>query len=88
MPLINCPKCGQAYDLPGVIAVRMSSGIAICHCGEWLSGSKAAVLARTIGADQIREIDVQPYRWIILTKQVMHHCLHTAAIKDCSWFDC
>lgn len=62
MPLINCPKCGQAYDLPGVIAVRMSSGIAICHCGEWLSGSKAAVLARTIGADQIREIDVQPYR--------------------------
>lgn len=62
MPLISCPKCAQAYDLPGVVAVRMSGAIAICHCGEWLAGSKAAVLARTIGADQIREIDLQPYK--------------------------
>lgn len=62
MPLITCPKCAQAYDLPGVVAVRMSGAIAICHCGEWLAGSKAAVLARTIDADQIREIDLQPYR--------------------------
>jgi pSer/pThr/pTyr-binding forkhead associated (FHA) protein len=62
MPLIHCPKCGQAYDIPGVIAVRLSSSIATCHCGEWLSGSKAAVLARIMDVDQIREIDMTPYR--------------------------
>lgn len=62
MPLIRCPKCGQAYDVPGVVAVRLQSSIATCHCGEWLSGSKAAVLARVLDADQIREIDMKPYR--------------------------
>jgi pSer/pThr/pTyr-binding forkhead associated (FHA) protein len=62
MPLIRCPKCGQAYDVPGVIAVRLQNSIATCHCGEWLSGSKAAVLARLIDVDQIREIDMKPYR--------------------------
>jgi len=62
MPLIRCPKCGQAYDVPGVVAVRLPSSIATCHCGEWLSGSKAAVLARLIDVDQIREIDLKPYR--------------------------
>ena len=62
MPLIRCPKCGQNYDVPGVIAVRLPSSIATCQCGEWLSGSKAAVLARLVDADQIREIDLKPYR--------------------------
>src|SRR5687767_587511 len=62
MPLIRCPKCGQAYDVPGVIAVRLPNSIATCQCGEWLSGSKAAVLARIIDVDQIREIDMAPYR--------------------------
>ncbi|MCU1246422.1 MAG: hypothetical protein JWN02_2332 [Acidobacteria bacterium] len=62
MPLIRCPKCGQAYDVPGVIAVRLPNSIATCHCGEWLSGSKAAVLARLLNPEQIREIDLQPYR--------------------------
>src|SRR5688572_20831580 len=62
MPLIRCPKCGQAYDVPGVIAVRLPSSIATCHCGEWLSGSKAAVLARLVDASEIREIDMKPYR--------------------------
>jgi pSer/pThr/pTyr-binding forkhead associated (FHA) protein len=62
MPLIRCPKCGQAYDLPGVIAVKLPSSIATCHCGEWLSGSKAAVLARIVDAEKIREIDLKPYR--------------------------
>lgn len=62
MPLIRCPKCGQAYDVPGVIAVRLQNSIATCHCGEWLSGSKAAVLARVIDVNQIREIDMKPYR--------------------------
>ncbi len=62
MPLIRCPKCGQAYDVPGVVAVRLPNSIATCHCGEWLSGSKAAVLARLVDVDQIREIDMKPYR--------------------------
>lgn len=62
MPLIRCPKCGQAYDVPGVVAVRLPNSIATCHCGEWLSGSKAAVLARLVDASQIREIDLKPYR--------------------------
>lgn len=62
MPLIRCPKCDQAYDVPGVIAVRLPNSIATCQCGEWLSGSKAAVLARLVDADKIREIDLKPYR--------------------------
>ncbi|MGZ5432467.1 MAG: FHA domain-containing protein [Thermoanaerobaculia bacterium] len=62
MPLIRCPKCGQGYDVPGVIAVRLPGSIATCHCGEWLSGSKAAVLARLVDAEKIREIDLKPYR--------------------------
>ena len=62
VPLIRCPKCAQAYDLPGVVAVRLSGSIAICGCGEWLSGSKAALLARTIDAEEIRELDLAPYR--------------------------
>lgn len=62
MPLIRCPKCDQAYDVPGVIAVRLPNAIATCHCGEWLAGSKAAVLARMLNPDKIQEIDLQPYR--------------------------
>jgi pSer/pThr/pTyr-binding forkhead associated (FHA) protein len=62
MPVIRCPKCGQGYDIPGVIAVRLQSSIATCHCGEWLSGSKAAVLARLVDVEKVKELDLQPYR--------------------------
>src|SRR3954464_4177170 len=62
MPLIRCPKCGQAYDIPGVIAVRLPNSIATCHCGEWLAGSKAAVRARVLNPEEIREVALQPYR--------------------------
>lgn len=62
MPLIRCQKCGQAYDVPGVIAVRLPNSIATCHCGEWIAGSKAAVLARLLKPDDIKEIDLKPYR--------------------------
>jgi pSer/pThr/pTyr-binding forkhead associated (FHA) protein len=62
MPLIRCPKCGQEYDIPGVIAVRLPNSIATCHCGEWLSGSKAAILARMLDPAKIKEVDLQPYR--------------------------
>lgn len=62
MPLIRCAKCGQAYDVPGAVAVHLTNAIATCHCGEWLAGSKAAVLARLMNPDEIKEIDLQPYR--------------------------
>lgn len=62
MPLIRCARCGQAYDVPGVIAVRLPNSIATCDCGEWIAGSKAAVLARLMNPDEIREIDLKPYR--------------------------
>lgn len=62
MPLIRCAKCGQAYDVPGVIAVRLPNSIATCACGEWLAGSKAALLARLGNPEGIKEIDLQPYK--------------------------
>jgi pSer/pThr/pTyr-binding forkhead associated (FHA) protein len=62
MPLIRCAKCGQAYDVPGVIAVRLPNSIATCDCGEWLSGSKAALLARLMNPEDIKEIDLKPYK--------------------------
>ena len=62
MPLIRCPKCGQAYNVPGAVAVHLPNSIATCHCGEWLAGSKAAVLARMLDPTKIREVDLQPYR--------------------------
>ena len=62
MPLIRCPKCGQAYDVPGAVAVRLPNSIAPCSCGEWLAGSKAALLARMLNPDTIQEIDLQPYK--------------------------
>jgi pSer/pThr/pTyr-binding forkhead associated (FHA) protein len=62
MPLIRCAKCGQAYDVPGVIAVRLPNSIATCACGEWLSGSKAALLARLGNPEGVKEVDLQPYK--------------------------
>jgi FHA domain. len=62
MPLIRCAKCGQAYDVPGVVAVRLPNSIATCECGEWLAGSKAALLARLGNPDGIKEIDLKPYK--------------------------
>jgi len=62
VPLIRCAKCGQAYDVPGVIAVRLPNSIATCECGEWLAGSKAALLARLMNPDDIKEIDMKPYK--------------------------
>ncbi|HVS33010.1 MAG TPA: FHA domain-containing protein [Thermoanaerobaculia bacterium] len=62
MPLIRCSRCSQAYDVPGAVAVRLPNSIATCHCGEWLAGSKAAILARMLSPDEIREVDLQPYR--------------------------
>src|SRR5882724_13456463 len=62
MPVIRCAKCGQAYDVPGVIAVRLPNSIATCECGEWLAGSKAALLARLGNPDGVKEIDLKPYR--------------------------
>ena len=62
MPLIRCTKCGQAYDVPDSIAVHLPNAIATCVCGEWLAGSKAAVLARLLNPEEIKEIDLKPYK--------------------------
>jgi pSer/pThr/pTyr-binding forkhead associated (FHA) protein len=62
MPLIRCANCGQAYDVPGAIAVHLPNSIATCKCGEWLAGSKAAVLARLLNPEEIKEIDLSPYK--------------------------
>src|SRR5258706_12332566 len=62
MPLIRCAKCGQAYDVPGVIAVRLPNSIATCDCGEWLSRSKTALLARLMDPQDIKENDMKPYK--------------------------
>ena len=64
MPLIRCPKCGQSYDIPPAVAVRLPGAIATCDCGEWLAGSKAALLARlgASGDDDVGTIDLKPYR--------------------------
>jgi pSer/pThr/pTyr-binding forkhead associated (FHA) protein len=40
----------------------LPNSIATCHCGEWLSGSKAAVLARMLDPAKIHQVDLQPYR--------------------------
>src|SRR5436190_15282101 len=61
MPVIRCAKCGQAYDVPDDIAAELPNAIATCTCGEWLAGSKAAVLARLLNPDEIKEIDLKPY---------------------------
>jgi pSer/pThr/pTyr-binding forkhead associated (FHA) protein len=62
MPLLRCERCGQAYDVPPAMAVRLATAIAACRCGEWLSGSKAALLARLLEPEKSEEIDVSPYR--------------------------
>lgn len=62
MPLIRCAKCGQAYDVPGAIAVHLPNSIATCHCGEWIAGSKAALLARLMNPEEIKELDLSPYK--------------------------
>src|SRR5438477_7176155 len=62
MPVIRCAKCGQAYDVPDDIAAELPNAIAACQCGEWLAGSKAAVLARLLNPDEIKEIDLKQYR--------------------------
>jgi pSer/pThr/pTyr-binding forkhead associated (FHA) protein len=63
MPLIRCPKCGQAYDVPPAVAVRLPNSFASCACGELLAGSKAALLARLAdGAGEVRDIDLSAYR--------------------------
>lgn len=49
--------------MPGVVAVRLPNSIATCvACGEWISGSKAALLARLLNPQDIKEIDLAPYR--------------------------
>ena len=61
MPVIRCAKCGLAYDVPDDIAAQLPNAIATCSCGEWLAGSKAAVLARLLNPEEIKEVDLKPF---------------------------
>lgn len=62
MPLIRCTKCGQAYDVPAAVSLDLPSSIAACQCGEWIAGSKAALLARLMNPEEVKEIDLAPYK--------------------------
>lgn len=61
MPLIRCQHCDRAYDIPPNVAIKLPAAIATCACGEWLAGSKAAVLARLLDPAEIVTIDLKPY---------------------------
>jgi pSer/pThr/pTyr-binding forkhead associated (FHA) protein len=62
MPLIRCPRCAQAYDIPPAIAVRLPMSIATCSCGGWLCGNRTALLNRFSQIGDIEDIDVSGFR--------------------------
>jgi pSer/pThr/pTyr-binding forkhead associated (FHA) protein len=62
MPLIRCQQCGQAYDVPAATAVRLPMSVATCTCGQWLFGSKSALLTQFSKAGEINEIDLRPFK--------------------------
>lgn len=62
MPALRCSKCNQAYDVPASVAMKLPIAIARCTCGEWLSGSRAALLSRMIDPDDLEEIDMRMFR--------------------------
>lgn len=62
MPLIRCPECSQAYDIPPAVAIRLPQSIANCTCGHWLYGSREALLARLGDSGRVDEIDVRPFQ--------------------------
>lgn len=61
MPLIRCQHCERAYEIPPNVAIRLPVAVATCECGEWLAGSKAAVLARLLNPGEVVTIDLKPY---------------------------
>lgn len=65
MPLIRCSRCAQSYDVPAAVAVKFLSSIATCECGEFLAGSKAAVLARLAESGESSQIDLAPYKSVM-----------------------
>jgi pSer/pThr/pTyr-binding forkhead associated (FHA) protein len=62
VPLIRCPECGQAYNVPPAIAVRLPNSIANCQCGHWLCGSREGLLQRLGEDGRVEEIDVRPFK--------------------------
>jgi pSer/pThr/pTyr-binding forkhead associated (FHA) protein len=83
--MIRCPRCAQSYDIPPHVAVRLPASIATCDCGEWLAGSKAALLARlgTNRGDDVASLDLKPFR---VTRSVQEPPLLPAA-PDAGPFD-
>lgn len=62
MPLIRCPLCGQAYNIPPAVAVKLPTSVANCSCGQWLCGSREALLQRMSETGRIDEINVEEFK--------------------------
>jgi pSer/pThr/pTyr-binding forkhead associated (FHA) protein len=62
MPLVRCPQCGQTYDIPPGVAVRLPTSVANCSCGYWLCGSREGLLKNLSESGRIEEINVEPYK--------------------------
>jgi pSer/pThr/pTyr-binding forkhead associated (FHA) protein len=62
MPLIRCPECGQAYNVPPAVAVRLPTSVANCTCGHWLCGSREGLLSRLSESGRIEEISLAEFR--------------------------
>lgn len=62
MPLIRCPQCSEAYEIPAAVAVRLPVTVANCSCGYWLCGDREKLLHRLSESGSIEELDLSPYR--------------------------
>lgn len=62
MPLIRCPQCGQAYDIPPAVAVKLPTSVANCSCGFWLCGNREGLMKKMSETGRIDEIDVSEFR--------------------------
>jgi pSer/pThr/pTyr-binding forkhead associated (FHA) protein len=64
MPLIRCPKCEQAYEVPAAVAVKLPSSLARCvTCGEMVFGTKEARASRFAVVGDIDEVHLN--EWIV-----------------------
>jgi pSer/pThr/pTyr-binding forkhead associated (FHA) protein len=62
MPVIRCPQCSQAYDIPPAVAVRLPVTVANCSCGFWLCGDREKLLQQLSETGSIEELDVSPFK--------------------------
>jgi len=77
VPLIRCPRCALAYDIPPDVAVRLPASIARCECGEWICGNRERLIQRVLGDGALVEIDLQPFAVVSESEQKLR-----AAIEE------